>query len=288
LNIVYIRIFRYTDTLFLITRLQRKPVSSLKHVDCVNISLEMQGEIPVNKVNMENQQPATCLVCQLGLISFPKAMKIERHLLQLRFEEKISDILLILEHPPTVTLGKYGNEENILLTPEELDQQGIAFYHSDRGGDATFNCTGQLVVHPIINLRLRGARAYIADLEEMCLLVLQDYDIAAERSPQHPGVWINGKQIVAIGLRYSRGISMHGLSFNINPDLIRFQVINLCGHPGKSATSIENEIGHYVSMEAVIRRIMDSFSKVFKVNLLSISKEQLKRDYFDSTDFDTA
>jgi lipoate-protein ligase B len=241
----------------------------------------------MNKNNMENRQPVSCLECQLGLISFPEAMKFEHRLLQLRFEEKIGDILLIFEHPPTVTLGKYGNKVNILLPPDELERRGIAFYDSDRGGDATFNCPGQLVVHPIMNLRLRGARAYIADLEEMCLQVLRVYNIAAERSPQHPGVWVNGKQIVAIGLRYSRGISMHGLSLNVNPDLAHFQVINLCGHPGKSATSIENELGHNVPKEEVIQQIMNSFSKIFKVDLLSISKEQLKRDCFDAKDIET-
>ncbi|OGO17001.1 MAG: lipoyl(octanoyl) transferase [Chloroflexi bacterium RBG_16_48_7] len=231
--------------------------------------------------SMESQQPGTCLVCQLGLVTFPEAMEFEHRLIELRFEEKIGDILLIFEHPPTITLGKYGNKGNVLMTPEELEQRGIAFYDSDRGGDATFNCPGQLVVHPIMNLRLMGARAYIADLEEMCLRVLRDYGIAAERLPQHPGIWINSKQIGAIGLRFSRGISMHGLSLNVNPDLASFKVINLCGLPGRTATSIENELGHVVSIAEVNQRVLNSFSNVFHVDLLSVSKEQLKKDCFE-------
>ena len=230
---------------------------------------------------MNNPQPGTCLVCQLGLITFPDAMKLEHRLINLIFEEKIGDVLLVFEHPPTITLGTFGKKENILVPPEELEQRGIAFYDSDRGGDATFNCPGQLVIHPIMNLRYRGARAYIADLEEMGLGVLRDYGITAERLPQHPGVWINDKQIGAVGLRISHGISMHGLSLNVNPDLTSFNLINLCGLPGRSATSIENELGHIVSTAEVNRRVLDSFSDVFHVDLSSVSKEQLKNDCFE-------
>ena len=226
--------------------------------------------------NMQSPQPGTCLVCQLGLITFPDAMELEHRLINLMFEEKIGDVLLIFEHPPTITLGKFGNIVNVLVSPVELEQRGIAFYDSDRGGDATFNCPGQLVIHPIMNLRYRGARAYIADLEEMGVGVLRDYGITAERLPQHPGVWINGKQIGAVGLRISHGISMHGLSLNVNPDLKSFEVINLCGLPGKVATSIAGELGHDVSLEEVEQRVIDSFANVFRVELKPVLRDQLE------------
>lgn len=227
---------------------------------------------------MENRTSGVCLVCHLGLVAFPEAMEYEHRLIGLRSQEQIGDVLLVFEHPPTITLGTFGKKENVLASPEQLEKQGIAFYDSDRGGDATFNCPGQLVIHPIVNLRLRGARAYIADLEEMGLRVLKDYDIAAQRSPQHPGIWVKDKQIGAVGLRFSRGVSMHGLSLNVNPDLALFNLINLCGLPGRSATSIENELGHSVSIAAVKLRVLHHFSDVFGVDLLSISKEKLK-DY---------
>jgi lipoate-protein ligase B len=166
---------------------------------------------------------------------------------------------------------------NVLVPREELERRGIAFYDSDRGGDATFNCPGQLVIHPIMNLRYRGARAYIADLEEMGLGVLCDYGITAERLPQHPGVWVNGKQIGAVGLRISHGVSMHGLSLNVNPDLDTFKVINLCGLPGRSATSIENELGHGVFMPEVKQRVMNWFSKVFRSVFYPFQKSNLKK-----------
>jgi lipoate-protein ligase B len=231
--------------------------------------------------HMESHSRAVCLICQLGLISFPEAMKFEHRLIELMFEGKMGDVLLVFQHPPTITMGKFGNMMNVLVPPEKLGQRGIAFYDSDRGGDATFNCPGQLVIHPIMNLRLRGARAYIADLEELGLELLSEYDIVAERSPQHPGVWVNGKQIGAVGLRLSHGISMHGMSLNVNPDLEAFKVINLCGLPGRSATSIENELGHKISMSEVKQRVRKSFSKVFQVDLRQISKEKLKNLCFE-------
>ncbi|RJO61168.1 MAG: lipoyl(octanoyl) transferase [Dehalococcoidia bacterium] len=226
---------------------------------------------------MENRQPGSCLVCELGLVTFPEAMEFEHRLIKLRANDTIDDVLLIFEHPPTITLGKFGDRGNILVPPAELAQRGIEFYDSDRGGDATFNCPGQLVIHPIMNLRYRGARAYVAELEEVGLGVLRDYGIAAERLPQHPGVWVNGKQIGAVGLHISHGVSMHGLSLNVNPDLDSFKTINLCGIAGRSATSIENELGYEVSMSEAKQRVMSWCSKIFHVDLLSISKEQLRK-----------
>jgi len=224
----------------------------------------------------ENQETRkNTLVCRLGLISFPDAMEVEHALIKLRHQEKIEDTLLIFEHPPTITFGRMGGAQSVLASPQELKEKGIALYDSDRGGDATCNCPGQLVIHPIINLRLKGARAHIDDLEEVVLRVLRGYGISAERSQEHPGIWVNGRQIGAVGLRFSRGISMHGISLNVNPDLGFFKVINLCGLPGKSATSMEKELGHEVPIEEVADRVEKAFAGVFKAVLSPLSRENL-------------
>ena len=107
--------------------------------------------------------------------------------------------------------------------------------------------------------------------------VLTSYGIIAEKSSPHPGIWVKGKQIGAVGLRISHGVSMHGLSFNINPDLSLFSVINLCGLPGTTATSIENELGRAVSTKEVTQRLLSAFSDVFHVELSPISKERLTK-----------
>ena len=225
---------------------------------------------------METQLTTSFRFCKLGIISFPDAMDLEHRLTKLISEEKMCDVLLILQHPPTVTMGKFGKPENVLMSLSELEQKGIAFYDSDRGGDATFNCPEQIIVHPIINLKHRGARAYIADLNEMGSRVLSSYGIETDKTSQHPGIWVNGKQIGAVGLRVSHGISMHGLSLNVNPDLSTFKVINLCGLPGKTATSIQAEIGHMVPLEEVTQRLILAFSEVFKVSVSEIPDEQLR------------
>jgi lipoate-protein ligase B len=123
--------------------------------------------------------------------------------------------------------------------------------------------------------RLGVLRGYITDLEEVTLLLLMTYGIAAERWLEHPGLWVNGKQIGAIGLHLSHGISMHGLSLNVNPDLKSFEVINLCGMPGMMATSIASELDRDVSMDEVEQRLIDSFSDVFRVELQAVLRHQL-------------
>jgi lipoate-protein ligase B len=229
---------------------------------------------------MENQQRGSCLVCELGRIAYPEAAELQKKLLQKRFENKTGDVLLLLEHPPTVTLGRFARPENILFPPDVLAEKGIAVHPSTRGGDVTFHCPGQLVVHPIMDLRRRPGvlRGYITDLEEVALKVLKDYGIGAERWDEHPGIWVDGRQIGAIGLHFSHGISMHGFSLNVNPDLKSFEVINLCGLPGKVAASVSGELGRDVSMDEVKQRVIASFADVFHVEMVQATREQLEED----------
>lgn len=223
-----------------------------------------------------------CNVCRLGLISFPEAVRFEHALLKLRHEEKVGDILLLHEHPPTVTLGRFGDIKNVLLSKEELAHRGIEYYDSDRGGDATFNCPGQLVVHPIINVRQIGPRNYIDGLQQMAIDVIKSYNIPATRSTEHPGVWVSDKQIAAVGLRIRLNISMHGLSLNINPNLATFDVINLCGIEGCQATSIKAELGSLISVTDVLPKVEQFFAKIFNFKLNHISKNQLDQMCFET------
>jgi lipoate-protein ligase B len=228
--------------------------------------------------------------CRLGLTPYKEALSLQRRLLRLRQQGLIDDVLLTLEHPPTVTLGRFGKEQNLLLIPEELKKRGIAFCHSDRGGDATFHCPGQLVAYPIMDIRSRGGRlrGYLNKLEETAILTLASYGISAHRWPEHPGLWVgqddgafnpdNSRQIGALGLRVSRGVAIHGLSLNVNPDLSQFSVINLCGLPGMTPTSMADLTGLEVDMDGVRQRFEDNFAAVFGVTLEDISAEQVKQD----------
>jgi len=225
-----------------------------------------------------------CWVCNLGLIPYKEAHELQRRLITLRQKGRIDDILLLLEHPPTITLGRFASSDNILVTHEELKQRGITLYSSDRAGETTFHCPGQLVVYPIIDIRHRVGRLreYLNSLEEVALQTLAHFGIGAGRWLKHPGIWKDGMQIAAIGLLLSRGITMHGLSLNVNPDLDDFEVINLCGLPGKKATSISQQLGYEVDINDVIKCTESTFSKIFKVELVSISSEQVIGDSYEA------
>lgn len=225
-----------------------------------------------------------CWVCNLGLIPYKEAHELQRRLITLRQKGRIDDILLLLEHPPTITLGRFASSDNILVTQEELKQRGITLYSSDRAGETTFHCPGQLVVYPIIDIRHRVGRLreYLNSLEEVALQTLAHFGIGAGRWLKHPGIWKDGMQIAAIGLLLSRGITMHGLSLNVNPDLDDFEVINLCGLPGKKATSISQQLGYEVDINDVIKCTESTFSKIFKVELVSISSEQVIGDSYEA------
>jgi lipoate-protein ligase B len=219
-------------------------------------------------------------VCRLGRISYDRALELQRRLAQLRFEGRIDDILLELQHPPTVTLGRFGKKENLLISEDEMRRRGIAFCRSDRGGDATLHCPGQLVIYPITDLRTRKGRLrdFLSQLEEVVILTLKSFGVSAERWPEHPGIWVEGRQIGAVGLRISRGISMHGLSLNVDPDPELFRAINICGLPGLEATSIHRELGEPVEMRVVVKNLERIFEGVFQTRLETISFLQVKED----------
>ncbi|MEP7144389.1 MAG: lipoyl(octanoyl) transferase LipB [Ferruginibacter sp.] len=182
---------------------------------------------------------------------------------------------LLCEHPPVYTLGKSGHAENILISETEMQQRGIQFYKTNRGGDITFHGPGQMVVYPIIDLEkfYTDIGRYLRDLEEVVMLTLAEYGIAGKRSRGETGVWIDpdipGKErkICAIGVRCSRWVTMHGFALNVNTDLGYFDNIIPCGIQNKKVTSIAKEVNIEVEMEEVKEKIQRNFEKVFNVNL---------------------
>jgi len=216
---------------------------------------------------------------RLGVISFERAMALEDELCKLRYAGEIPDTILIMEHPPTITMGRSAQSENVLLSPEELGRRGITIAHSNRGGDVTFHTLGQIVLHVVMDLRRRETplRGFVADLEDVALRVLESYGVAAVRRSEHPGLWVNGRQVMAIGLHMGRGISSHGLSLNVEPNLSSFGVINLCGLPGCEATSIARELGRSVSTKRVARGLALAFAEVFRVELQPVTMSYLTK-----------
>lgn len=216
-----------------------------------------------------------------GLMDYQEALKMQKRLLQLRQAGKIQDILLLLEHPPVITLGKRGKDTNILMPEDLLKSKGIKIYRIDRGGDVTYHGPGQIVGYPIMDLKNHGKdiRKFVRNIEEVFIRLLkEEYNITAGRDPEHTGVWVGEEKITAIGLSIKRWVSMHGFAFNVNTNLDHFNLINPCGIIDKGVTSLEKIVGHPLNMDKVIDQVIKYFSRVFGVEV-QISKEALKNNY---------
>lgn len=184
--------------------------------------------------------------------------------------------LLFVEHPPVYTLGKSGNEDNILMSEQELKINGIEFFHINRGGDITFHGPEQLVGYPILDLEnfKTDIGWYLRSLEEVIILTLAEYGLTGERSKGETGVWIEpgvkGKErkICAMGIKCSRWITIHGFAFNVNTDLNYFNNIIPCGIQNKQVTSLEKELGRKVSMVEVKEKVKHNFEKIFECEVV--------------------
>ena len=182
---------------------------------------------------------------------------------------------LLCEHPPVYTLGKSGHMENILISESEMQERGIQFYKTNRGGDITFHGPQQIVGYPIIDLEkfYTDIGRYLRELEAVIMLTLAEYGIEGKRSKGETGVWIQpdipGKErkICAMGVRCSRWITMHGFALNVNTDLNYFDNIIPCGIENKKVTSIAKELNGRVDFEEVKQKVKRNFEVVFKVKL---------------------
>lgn len=213
----------------------------------------------------------------LGLKGYQNVWDLQKtlfnNLLQTKLEgnKNHPNYLITCEHNHVLTLGKSGKESNIQV-PEF---PGVEYVKIDRGGDVTYHGPGQLVVYPILDLEQFGMslREYIYNLEQAVIETIISYGIKSGRIKEFTGVWINHetdkpKKIAAIGVKSSRHITMHGLAFNIKPDLKYFDLIIPCGIVGKEVTSLEKELEMEVDFEEVTQIFISNFFKLFKLNKL--------------------
>jgi len=184
--------------------------------------------------------------------------------------------LLFVEHPPVYTLGKSGNIENVLMSEEQLEENGIQFFRTNRGGDITFHGDQQIVGYPILDLEkfYTDIGKYLRNLEEVIIQTMTDYGLKGARSSGETGVWLDPdipgreRKICAMGVRTSRWITMHGFAFNVNTDLSYFNNIIPCGIQNKQVTSLEKELGKKIDFEEAKERVKKNFEKVFEVELV--------------------
>jgi lipoate-protein ligase B len=205
-------------------------------------------------------------IIDLGLVDYEKAWDLQRQLWSKRVEEELPDLLLFLEHPHVITLGRRGNRSHLLASPEVLEEMKIPLFHVERGGDVTYHGPGQIVAYPILDLKSYGYRLirYIGQLEEVIICVLKDFGIEGARDPLNRGVWVNGEKIASVGVAIKRWVSFHGFSLNYETDLKYFELINPCGLEGKKVTTMVKVLGIRVSREQLVGRIGFHFKQIFK------------------------
>jgi len=242
-------------------------------------------------------------VVQLGTVDYTTGLRLQQQLVALRKEEKIGDVLFLLEHKPVITLGRNAKTANVVASPELLAQRGIELFECDRGGDVTFHGPGQIVGYPIFDLRgfatpdgkrkTLGAVEFVRRLEEVLIRTCADFAIPTKRLPGLTGVWTDLKardfrradnaldkeaasaaevgsegKLAAIGVHISRFVTSHGFALNVNTDLSYFNLIIPCGIKAKPVTSMQQQLDREADLNAVAESISRNFGTVFSSQML--------------------
>jgi lipoyl(octanoyl) transferase len=205
-------------------------------------------------------------VLSLGRCDYKKALDMQYSILEKRQKGELGDTLILVEHPPVITLGRHAVEANIVASEEYLQDKGIGVYQIERGGDVTYHGPGQLVGYPIVSLREKGIgiREFVEKLEGIFIALLkEEYGIESGINPELPGVWVGNKKITAVGLAVKRSVTMHGFAFNINTDLEHFKLIVPCGIAGKGVTSLEKLTGRCIDFGKTNDMVLGYFCKAF-------------------------
>jgi lipoyl(octanoyl) transferase len=213
----------------------------------------------------------------LGRIAYPDALRLQEDLVEMRRDNRIPNVLLLLEHPPVLTLGRHANRANVLASDQLLAARGVTLHNISRGGDVTYHGPGQLVGYPIFDLRSlpspsggrMGPVDFVRQLEEALIRLCAVYGVRAGRIPGLTGVWchvspgenshpsIPPSKIGAIGIHVSRGITSHGFAFNVTTDLSGFQLINPCGITDKPVTTLAREVHNLPDSDPVALPSLD-------------------------------
>lgn len=216
-------------------------------------------------------------VLKTGLFDYQKAWDVQVALHERRRVGEIPDTLILTEHPHTYTIGKAGGESNLVASESVLQERGITVYRIDRGGDITYHGPGQIVGYPILDLHdhYLDVHRYLRDVEEVLIRTLAEFDIVAGREPGLTGVWVDGAKIVAIGVKVSRWVTMHGFAFNVNTDLSYFGNIIPCGITDKPVTSMQQLLNRKLDMAEVGECVIEKFSDVFNLRFEERAQEEL-------------
>ncbi|MCC7102647.1 MAG: lipoyl(octanoyl) transferase LipB [Fimbriimonadaceae bacterium] len=207
------------------------------------------------------------IVRGLGFLGYQEAWEIQKQVA----EEVISgapDTLLLVEHPPVLTLGASFHSENLLFTREQIEARGVQVHETDRGGDVTYHGPGQLVMYPIFDVSRHGKdlHQWLRDLEETQIQLLAGLGIEARRFAPHTGAWVGEEKVAAIGVKIRKWVSLHGIALNCSNDLKEFGLIVPCGISNYGVTSVSQLLGRVFSVEEAKPLATRAFESVFGLN----------------------
>lgn len=219
----------------------------------------------------------SCLVLSPGVIEYQAAYDLQRRLHAQVVAGELPDLFLLLEHPHVYTLGRRGQQSDILAPESVLARLNVDTHFTDRGGETTYHGPGQLVGYPIINLRRwgGGVRDYVETLERTLIAALGEYGIHAHTEDKPTGVWVEDAKIAAIGVRVSRHVTMHGFALNVSTDLSFFDHIVPCGMPGAQVTSMAQELNRDVAVSDVMPALVQAVGRQFGMRMETASPEVL-------------
>jgi lipoyl(octanoyl) transferase len=220
------------------------------------------------------------LLLDLGVVRYGPAWELQRELVARRAAGLIPDTLVLLEHPPTYTLGRSGSAEHVLLDAAARARLGIELFEVDRGGDATYHGPGQLVGYPIVDLRSRGGdvHRYLREVEEILLRTLSDLGIDGERDAGYTGVWTAAGKVAQIGVKVSRGVTSHGFALNVDTDPEHWAGIVPCGLADRPVVSLAAVLGRAPDPADLRRRLVRHASAVFDLDLRTPGRRSLPVD----------
>jgi lipoate-protein ligase B len=217
-------------------------------------------------------------VCEFPLIAYGEALTLQHRIVRARNEGRIKgDFLLLLEHPPVLTLGRRGGRENLTVSDAFLKEQKIPVVQIERGGNITYHGPGQLVAYPIVALAKRqlSVTDFVDRLESVMIGIAADFGVLAARDSRNRGVWVGNAKLGSIGISIRRGVAFHGLALNVGTDLTPFSWINPCGLAGVCVTSLAAEAGRPIAMKKARASALEHFSAVFGATLERIEPAAL-------------
>ncbi|HEY5617696.1 MAG TPA: lipoyl(octanoyl) transferase LipB [Vicinamibacterales bacterium] len=207
-------------------------------------------------------------VRRLGVVPYGEALELQRALVEERRDDRVPDVLLLLQHPPVITLGVRGDggRSHIVAGRDRLAALGVEVSETGRGGDVTYHGPGQAVGYPIVDLRPDrcDVHRYVRDIEEVMIRTCADYGVRAGRIEGLTGAWVGADKIGAIGIRISRWITSHGFAFNVTTDLDYFDLIVPCGISNRGVTSLQRLLGREVAVAEVDEALVHHFESVFE------------------------